>query len=291
MQLKNLYFYLFLMVILLFSKGCSGHKLPYKTASIKHLTPIEISKQKSGLELVDCIYVINLDERPEKWKRMNALFTERGLKANRVSAINGWNLSTAVQKELTGHYPMHLLPGEIGCLLSHLSVIKNALDNDFDLIWIMEDDVDFHEDVQQIPQLLKELFEIDPDWDTFYTDIDTKNHTGNYVPSLDVDFRPDQQNLPLQSLTDRFVINKNIMKIGQRFGNYSYLVTRKGMKKIWDYFSHVYLWSAYDIDLHYIPSIREYSTTREIVSIWIDSHISDTSIPILPIIIKPTVER
>ena len=46
------------------------------------------------------------------------------------------------------------------------------------------------------------------------------------------------------------------------------LISRKGIKKILDYFTHVYLWAPIDVDMHYIPGIRQYSTRRNVVSLW-----------------------
>lgn len=242
-----------------------------ETPIIKYLKPIEITEPESGIELVDCIYVINLDERPEKWERMKALLSDQGLKANRMSGINGWKIPPKGQEELAGPYPIRLRGGHFGCLLSHVSVLKDAYERGFEIIWVCEDDIEFIESAKQIPTLLKNLSEIDPDWDVFYTDIDSKDKQGNYMRSVSSDFRPDRTYPPVEYYTERIQLTDDIMRIRQRFGMYSLLISRKGLKKILDYFTHLYLWTAVDIDIHYIPGIRQYSATRDIVSIWYSS--------------------
>ncbi len=247
-----------------------------ETPVAKHLKTIDISETGSNLSFVDCIYVINLDERPEKWERTKALFSQAGLRVNRVAAINGWKLSEETKKELFGCYPIRLRGGEIGCLLSHISVLKDAYERGFHVIWICEDDIKFNEDVHQIPDLLLKLDGINPDWDVFYTDIDSRNDEGEYMPSLGSDFRPEHNYPPIFFYIRRSIIENDIMKIGQRFGTHSYLVSRKGIKKFIDFFTHVYLWAPLDVDMHYTPGIQQYSATRDIVSGGAQ-YVSDTS--------------
>jgi GR25 family glycosyltransferase involved in LPS biosynthesis len=253
-----------------------GYRYSYITPLVKYLKPIEIAETESGVEGVDCIYVINLDERPEKWERMQKICSEQGLKVNRVSGINGWKLDDGIIAEISGSYPLEPIKGKIGCILSHLSVMKDAFDRQFNMIWIMEDDVDFLESVEKIPPLLKELSKIDRDWDIFYTDIDFRNAKGEHVPSVDVCIRPDQYAYSAKYYRKRKIINREIMQIHQRFGMHSVIISHRGLKKIIDYFSHVYYWSPIDVDIHYIPGIRQYSPTRDIIANWIGSPISDT---------------
>lgn len=248
---------------------------PTPTPTSKYLKKTTLSETSSGLEGVDCIYVINLDSRPEKWQRVNELLRANGLKANRFSGVKGWELTIEARSELCGPYPIRLSAGEFGCLLSHLSVIKDAYERGFNCIWVCEDDIDILRKVSRLPKLLRRLARIDKNWDVFYTDIDTKNAEGVRVPSVDADFRPDFHYKAPRYYLERSLVDSEIMSIRQRFGMYSFFLSRQGMKKILHYFTHVYLWSAVDIDLHYVPHLRQYSTTKDYVSIWYKSPFSD----------------
>lgn len=238
------------------------------------LRKIELAEASSGVELVDCVYVINLDERPTKWERMKALCDERGIHAQRVSGINGWKLPRQAFRDL--QVPSRLSPGHLGCLLSHCSVIKDALDRRFEIIWVCEDDLEFVEDVKEVSRLLKIVDQIDPNWDVFYTDRDSKNEQGKRLISVGSDFRPHQKHQPLSYYTRRVAVTPEILQIGQRFGLYSALISRRGMEKIWDYFCQVDLWTSIDIDIHYIPGIRQYASIRDLVTVWRGNGISDT---------------
>lgn len=272
--LQNL---IYLLLIVSFSQELSARVYPQTTAAAKYLKKINSVQKNSGVNRVDCIYVINLDRRPEKWKRMQGVLKEVGINGNRFSAIDGMGISDETQIELAGNYPVRMLKGEVGCLLSHVSVIKDAYDRGFNLIWVFEDDIEIVEDPRVMTPIIKALTMIDPNWDVLYTDIDSKHNNGETALALGLDFRPDRLfHYPLEYYLRRRPVNSDLMRLGQRYGLYSYLVSRKGMKKIYHYFTHVYLWTAIDIDIHYIPTLREYSTTREIVTIWTHSPISDT---------------
>lgn len=271
--------FLFAVFILIsfFTSNLAAHICSEETSIVKYLKPIEVIEFESGLELVDCVYVINLDERPEKWNRMKALFDKEGINLNRVSAINGFKLSHKDKKALSGLYKVRLTGGQIGCFLSHISVIKDAYERGYNLIWILEDDVEILEDIKQIPNYLINLSKIDPEWDIFYTDTNMRNSKGYYYSRI-LDPRPGQQLKPLSYYLKRSKKSSDIMQIRYRYGTHSYLFSRKGMKKVLDYFTHVYLWSPLDWDIHYIPGILEYSTTKDVVSNPRKAKYSDTQI-------------
>lgn len=235
---------------------------PFETAVVNYLKPITVTEFQSGVKGVDCIYVINLDERPEKWEWF--ISQEADIHVNRVSGINGWKLTSEQLQELSGSYPVRISPGQYGCLLSHISILKDAENRGFETIWVMEDDAEFLADPHQISDLLKELSSMN--WDVLYTDIDMREPVGGYIISQHVDPRPGQV-LPQKFYAmKRKRVSKNLMRIRNRFGTHSILVSRSGIKKMLDYFTHVYFWAHIDHDMHYIPGIREYSATRNIVT-------------------------
>lgn len=115
-------------------------------------------------------FVINLDARPERWKRTHALLhtlsfiREGACKVERFSAMNGYNLLRDVcQKgynndkifELFRHasFTHTMACGAVGCLLSHYFLLSNiAQRSDLesnDWIFIFEDDVHFVDETEQ----------------------------------------------------------------------------------------------------------------------------------------------
>lgn len=208
---------------------------------------------------------------------MKWLLIAHGLKPNRFSAINGWQLGQEAIDQMMGPYPKRLTAGRIGCILSHLSVIQGAYCQGLETVWIMEDDVSFDQDPHQIDHLLKELSKIDPEWDIFYTDVDSKDPSGNRVPSRGMDVRPDQNVEPLVFYNREIPVTEELTLIGQRFGTYSYVISKRGMKKILDYFDSYFLWSPLDVDIHYVKGLKEYRPNEDIATIWYGGSLSDTT--------------
>lgn len=98
----------------------------------------------------DNIYCLNLDKRQDRWEKVSKQFNRFNINVERWSAIDGHFLDS----KLLEYYNPDGLKGEeasilgipenknaIGCLLSHLEIIKNAKENNYQRILIFEDDI------------------------------------------------------------------------------------------------------------------------------------------------------
>ena len=67
--------------------------------------------------------------------------------------------------------------GTIGIVLSHLSVLQDALDSGYDTIWVMEDDIQIIRNPRKLSKLIAKLDALvgKNGWDVLYTDQDSKN--------------------------------------------------------------------------------------------------------------------
>ncbi len=253
------------------------------------------------MENIDYIYMINLDERPEKFERtMNAL---RPYEINpyRFSAVNGWGLSFSAIDELgvgyqpgTPHGPIasvfrhvdgkeypsfeimkeegvtyychSMSRGAIGCILSHLSVLQDAYDSGYNTIWVMEDDIKIVSDPHQISSLITALDCLAPGWDVLFTDDETKGGDGNRVYCGGIRPRPNFPYRSLEYYRERAYVNADIMKLGLRFGSYSMIIRRSGMQKLLDFFKTYKIFFPYDMEYFFPPNIKLYACTRDIVT-------------------------
>lgn len=247
-------------------KASSAVNKEYVSPIYAVLSTVILTELDSGIFPIDCIYVINLEERPERWMRTAQFFKKYNISLNRVNAIDGRQISKELHDLLAFPYPRRLRGGQLGCLLSHLSVLNDAIQREYDLIWVLEDDVEILDDPRQIPKLVVDLFSIDPDWDILYTDVDFRDTTNGYIRSVDMDIRPCQKAESREFYAERIPVSDDIMQIRSRFGTYSMIISKKGAVKIFEYFTARPLWTAIDIDIHYIPEIREYSLRRDLVS-------------------------
>ena len=218
--------------------------------------------------------MINLDQRPEKWHRSLEQLLTFHIAPYRFSAVNGWELSLETlhdvglkySPEMHGGFmgtsypsngngePSHelirnygqtyfchcLSRGAIGINLSHLSILKDALDSGYETIWVMEDDIEILEN----PHLLSEMVEkLDQcvganNWDILFTDQDIRDKEKNYKPCFWTARRPDFGN-STQQLNDyslRRDVSEDFRQIGARWGAHSMIVRKSGMEKILQFF-------------------------------------------------------
>jgi GR25 family glycosyltransferase involved in LPS biosynthesis len=270
----------------------------------RFLARIENKPAVLSIPQIDYIYMINLDERPEKFAASLSELQKYGISPCRFSAINGWTLPVCVLDELgvrlsrphvrenvmgkvfreiegveyrniefikeanLAYFCTGITRGAIGCIMSHLSVLQDAYDSNYETVWVLEDDIQMIEDPRQISSLISELDQIDPNWDIFFTDVDHKDSQGNYIPCRALAMRPD---VPIETLSyylSKFQrVNETFSMVGMRYGTHSMIFRRSGIKKLLDYYRQHALFLPYDCDYWLIPSLRMYSPNKDIVSI------------------------
>ncbi|HSW72761.1 MAG TPA: hypothetical protein VLG44_05085, partial [Chlamydiales bacterium] len=115
-------------------------------------------------------------------------------------------------------------------------------------------------------------------WDILFTDQDTKNSYGQYVPCTGFAWRPNVNVTDPSRFAARTVISSEFRKIGARFGAYSMIVRRSGMKKILDFLKTNHIFLPYDIEFPYPEDIRLFTVLDDIVSTWPNSP-SDNGAP------------
>ena len=240
----------------------------YNTSNrlVDFLRPLDPPPSFSGIEGIDCVYVINLDERPDRWESVKKQFDQQKITPYRVSAINGWKIPKTQSIGLFDQDSQLLkepFGGALGCLLSHVSIYKNALDQEFNTVWICEDDIEFQQSAKKISCLVQQLSALDPEWDILYTDYSLKGQ-GYQRPHPGQPFYTPIHN----------PISNELIRIHGRHNTHSMIFSKRGLQKAYAYFTSRLLWSPIDVDIHYIPTLREYSSTENIVT-----SIYDSSIP------------
>jgi len=250
---------------------------------------------------IDFIYTINLDQRPEKFRKCTEQLHPYGIYPYRFSAVNGWELSLETindvgvkfEKGMSGGFwgtsyldetfmPHHEIiqnigqvyfchcmgRGPIGIVLSHLSILQDALDSGYETIWVMEDDIEIVEDPRKLSDLIEQMDKKigKNNWDILFTDRDTKNQNGEYVPckgyARSLNFKPSNPN--------KFSIEKNVGStfryIGARYGAYSMIVRRSGIKKILQYAKTYNIFLPYDMFFYLPEGMTMYTVRNDVVS-------------------------
>lgn len=102
---------------------------------------------------------INLDRRPDRWRRMQAQFAQHDIQAvRRFAAIDGETVAKPAGWRHTA--------GAYGCLLSHVQVVKEARDSGAQALLIFEDDAVLDPDFQN--KFAGFVKEVPDDWDMLY---------------------------------------------------------------------------------------------------------------------------
>ena len=255
------------------------------------------------MDEIDFIYMINLDERPEKFTASTQQLAPFGISPYRFSAVNGWKLPFAIfdevgvkfpsgtlndkfrgtifrkegnsefssneflQEQAGAYFALGLSRGAIGITLSHLSILQDAYDCRHQTVWVMEDDVQVVGNPQTLPHLIRHLTQIAPDWDILFTDRDTKDSQGNRIPCRALAARPNYPIPPLSSFLAKFYpVNVEFSRIGMRYGAYSMILRRSGIEKILNFFKKYQIFLPYDLDFWLIPDLNMYVVNEDIVS-------------------------
>ncbi len=279
----------------------------YLQASVdQYLKKDKSTKTCKSIRNIDFIYIINLNHRTEKLKFSLDQLKPYDIVPYRFSAVNGWLLSIEainhlgvklkpdMQKDFWGtcylpenkgleqheiiekigrNYFCHCMSkGAIGIILSHLSVLQDALDFGYETIWVMEDDIE----VLKNPHILSSLIDkldllTHKNWDVLFTDQDTRDKTGEYIICNQTALRPNF--IPRHK--GIFLLRKNVSydfrKIGARYGTYSMIIRRSGMKKILNFIKTYKIFLPYDMDFYMAPNITMYTPQEDIVASLLDS--------------------
>jgi GR25 family glycosyltransferase involved in LPS biosynthesis len=293
------FFLLLCTLIVCIGVICPGKLFAKLEDHLKKITDKGVGHQ---IKNVDFIYMINLDERPEKLASCQSQLRPYGIDPYRFSAINGRKLSRKTLNDvgvrykrgmqsdllgtcypLDGGAPIHELirvPGRtyfchrislgvLGCALSHLSVIQDAFDSGYNTIWVMEDDIAVVHDPNLISDYLDKLDQLvgSDGWDMLFTDQDTiSNTTGDYVICLSHAPRPNFNPKNPGRFAERTVISNEFRKVGARYGTYSVIIRRSGVKKILDHVKRYKLFLPIDMEFPLPSDIRMYTVNKDIVT-------------------------
>lgn len=267
-----------------------------------YFKPVVKAEPHSQMKNIDFIYLINLDEREEKLQHTIDMLAPYDIAPCRFSAVNGWELSLEAVNDLgvpyeswmpngrwVTYYPLdgdkraeheiagipgrtyfgHCLSlGSMGCVLSHLSVLQDAWDSGYEVIWVIEDDIE----IIQNPHLLSDRIEElegavgKNGWDVLFTDKDTKNTQGENVPCSSYAWRPNYTPSNAGRFAQKTEISDHITQIGARYGSYSMLLRRTGMEKILNFFKCHHIFLPYDMEYTQPATVRLFCLKDDVVS-------------------------
>lgn len=262
--------------------------------------------EKTGchsIKHIDCIYVVNLDQCPEKFERCVQQFAPWGILPCRFSAIHGEELCLETVRSVgvkykksvicdemlvtcynrgTWNSPIHefaykrnrtyfchgMSLASIGTCLSHLSVLQDAYNAGYKTVWIMDDGIEVVRSPHLLSDFIKQLDQtVGKDgWDILFTDRDARNSRGEYVVCTSLPARLNFIPSNSQRFAQRWDVTPEIRCVGARFGAYSMIVRRSGMKKLLNYFKRYKIFFPFDVDLCMPDDIRLFTVIDDVVT-------------------------
>ncbi|MBX7066657.1 MAG: glycosyltransferase family 25 protein [Parachlamydiales bacterium] len=262
-----------------------------------HFKPAPNKSAAYSMQGIDFIYLINLDERPEKLRTSLDQLSPFQIYPYRFSAVNGWKLTleeindigVIYSPEMEGGFmgtsyhtfePSHeviqnfgqtyfshcFAKGPMGCTLSHLSVLQDAWDSGYETIWVMEDDIEVIQDPRILPNIIKRLDDQvgKGNWDILFTDRDMRDMAGNYTTTYWAGRRPDYMSNNDFAMKKR--ISEDFFQIGARSGTHSMVIRRSGMKKLLQFFKAHQIFLPYDMEIILPRGIKLYTVAEDIIS-------------------------
>ncbi len=294
------------------------HLAAADSSLLKHLKTAEGKGTDHSMRGIDFIYMINLDQRPEKFAQASEQLHLHGIFPYRFSAVNGWKLSleaindvglkfqpgmtplmaTTYPHEAQGKgshefmsifgksYFCHCMArGPIGCALSHISVLKDAWESGYETIWVMEDDIEVLMDPHLIPDLLDKLDQLvgHGNWDVLFTDQNYRKAPGEYVIASGAAKRPDMDCSMKERTSEKYTLNHKISpdfrKVSARFGTHSMIIRRSGIEKLLNFAMEHLIFLPYDMDNYLAPNLSRYSFAYDVISN-MNNALSDNGAPL-----------
>jgi len=270
---------------------------------VDHLKKVSNKSAAYSMRNIDFIYLINLDQRPEKLKASLDQLAPYGIHPCRFSAVNGWELSLEEINDvglrfspfmesgimgtcypLDGNFqPSHqaiincgqtyfchcMARGTIGIALSHISLLQDAYDSGYETIWVMEDDIDVIRDPRMISEMIDKLdLSVGTDhWDVLFTDRDIRDSNGNHSTTYWAGRRPDYIVFTKDNdYAMKTPVGSDFIRIGARSGATSMIIRRSGIKKLLQFFNAHQIFFPYDMEYILPRGIQLYTVAEDIVS-------------------------
>ena len=170
----------------------------------------------------DNIFCINLAKRKDRKDLLQPKLKKLGISVEWFRGYDGSLLSQFVDENV----PVLRTPGYIGCLLSHLEVMKIALDRGYDKILILEDDIAIHKNIRTEFDIVINQMESDSvDWDILY--IGHASFSEPYTLGFD-----DGNWTSINNHS----YNRKYTKTINSWACHGYALNRKAMEEILDYY-------------------------------------------------------
>jgi GR25 family glycosyltransferase involved in LPS biosynthesis len=180
----------------------------------------------------DKIYVLNLHRRKDRFQDIDKRLKRFGIEYERFGATDGSVMKHIWEKFYVDNQNF-TTPNYLACAVSHLSIYKDAIQNDYQKILIIEDDVLINKNIHT----LFESLDI-PEWDDLF-------YLG-FIPLSD------DQSMWTYYMVNEFY-NQHIFVPKNLWGLYAYGLTNNLMKELLEFYDKEF---PMEIDRYLVTQIQ-----------------------------------
>ena len=153
--------------------------------------------------------------------------------------------------------------------LDYVSIINDAYKSKYKVVWVMDDTIKIVKDPNCMEGYLVDLQEVDPRWDILYTDPIEKVDSWPNETDSDMISRPDVELNFTKPEIDHEIglhISDKILQVYTRTKSSSFLVSKKGMRKLLSYYHKNHFFIPFSMEMPLIPGIKAYATNEPVVT-------------------------
>jgi glycosyl transferase family 25 len=216
---------------------------------------------------IDNVYVINMDKDTDRLNKMTKECNKFNIKFQRFSGVDANKLSVQEKnKYVTNFCQKYCTNGMIGCGLSHIKIYEDVINNNYNNVLILEDDIYFADDFHTI--FNDALNNLPTDYDILYIGcfgLSSKeiNYDYNYLFKL-------LSNKKKQNNTF-----KNIFCPEFPLGTHAYIISNQGCKKLLEIINKINWHIDWQISFNN-KNLNIYVTNKKIVhQLWEESNNSN----------------
>ena len=149
-----------------------------------------------------------MDRRVDRWEQSLNEFRKHNLNVERFSAIDGKSNQDIIQKVQKNRNLTH---GVVGCARSHRLMIEESNKKGYEVILVLEDDVEFHENLNE--SFFQMIKKVPDDWDVLFL-------------GCNCSLNNDGQKEPVQK------INDSVYKLMFGYATHAYALRKKCYDKV-----------------------------------------------------------
>lgn len=244
-------------------KKLPGYSTLDRTELIKYIKTGKKPQTNSFNLFFDKIYVINLHDKVDRWRKVSSAFRRRGIKVDRFVAIDGrckGKQCEIKRKQFEKEYKVKIPKSDLNLpasslLLGTILILREMVRKKWKHVLICEDDIVLGRDVKQrFAQGIRELKRVQPNWDLLYLGcghncgwgdisyertgrIRYKSEVAKIYEAFEPDMeswyvaRKDDLRLPCEDKETCPTISKHLSRAFKPKGTWCYAYSLKGAKK------------------------------------------------------------